>query len=102
MNKWQTLNKFINSNESFTKIDLKRNVPGFKDSNYKYLNYLIVIGILDKTNLVSFKRIAKLPENISYNKIKKISHSSDYDKMTFFRLISRKEKLHNIKNSSLY
>ena len=101
MNKWETVRQFINSNETFTKMDLKRNVPGFKENNYKYINYLVVIGILDRTNLLNFKRIVKLPENISFNKIKKISHSSDYNRIYFFRLITRKEKLQNIKNSSL-
>ena len=101
MSKWKTVNDFINSNEIFTKSDLKKNISGFKDNNYSYIFLLIKIGLLCRIDLEKYKRIYKVPENVSYNKIKKISHSSDYDRISFFKLITRNEKLQKIKNSSL-
>jgi hypothetical protein len=38
MNKWETVREYINSNENFTKKDLKNNISEFKDNNYKYIN----------------------------------------------------------------
>ena len=74
MNKWETVKEYINSNENFTKKDLKNNISGFKDNNYQYIIRLMKIGIVDRVDLAKFKRIAKLPKNISYNKIRKISY----------------------------
>jgi hypothetical protein len=55
------------------------------------------IGILNRVELYHFKRIVKIPINISYNKICKISNDTDTVKLYFLKLIMRKEKLQNIK-----
>jgi len=102
MTKWETVKEFINSNEKFTKKDLKNNISGFKDSNYQYIIRLMKIGILDRTELAHFKRVVQIPKNISYTKIRKLSYENDKVKLNFLTLMMRKEKLQNIKNINNY
>lgn len=100
---WSIVKNFINSHDFFTRKDMRKVMPDFGHSEDQYILIITNVGFLEKIKTATYVRKAKIPENISISKMIKLAYDRDYkeEKEKLITIIKRKEKLNNIKNSSL-
>ena len=98
--KWQEIKNFVNTNEHFTRKDMKDNFKKFSQSHEQYILILKHIGFIDKPTIATYDRIVKIPEKLTSSYIIKLMQNEEL-KNAYMSKIIRKEKLNKVKNSSL-
>lgn len=88
--KWKNLIKFVNSTEYFTRKEFY-NKYNFGYTEELYLLALKHVGFVKKTNIAEYKRLEKVPLDISANQMQKLAHDENL-RLKYFR----KKKLEKI------
>lgn len=97
INKWQEVKNYVNSNENFTRKDIKKHFDMNRShTEDQYILFLMHCGFIERVACAKYKRIIKIPNFLSSSLASELSYNTEKREKVMLKLI-RKQKLENIK-----
>lgn len=96
MNKWEEFRNYVNEHEIIRRTEM--NTLGSTVDNYR--NFLQKAGLIERISYGVFKRLYKVPLNITSSEMFNIAYDEEKSENLIHEIIisNRKEKLLKIKN----